>query len=91
MLVLITYDISNNKRRSKLHKTLKNYGQPVQFSVFECFLDKKDLVRLQKEVISLIKKDEDSIIYYSLCENCLNRIYAIRKTPLPHRIATIII
>lgn len=35
-LYVIVYDISNNKRRTKLHTALKNYGSPVQYSVFEC-------------------------------------------------------
>jgi len=38
MLVLVTYDISDNKRRTKLATFLEGYGRRVQKSVFECFL-----------------------------------------------------
>ena len=40
-MYLISYDISENKRRNKIFKELKNYGRHVQFSVFECELDRK--------------------------------------------------
>lgn len=91
MLVVVTYDISDDKRRNKLFKTLKNYGYSVQYSVFECFLNNKDLSQLKKEVLPLINQNEDSITYYSFCESCINKISAIRKTALPCRKATIVV
>ena len=36
MHILISYDISEDKRRTKIHKMLKSYGQWMQYSVFEC-------------------------------------------------------
>jgi CRISPR-associated protein Cas2 len=41
MLVLVTYDISDNKRRTKLATFLEGYGRRVQKSVFECWLTDK--------------------------------------------------
>ena len=41
MQLVITYDIADDKRRTKIHKVLKSYGQWMQFSVFEC-LDLSD-------------------------------------------------
>jgi len=38
MYVVISYDIPEDKRRTKIHKTLKSYGQWMQYSVFECDL-----------------------------------------------------
>jgi CRISPR-associated protein Cas2 len=40
MFVVVAYDISDDPRRTKLHNTLKNFGTPVQYSVFECILAK---------------------------------------------------
>jgi len=37
MLVLVVYDIPNNKRRLKLSNFLEGHGRRVQDSVFECF------------------------------------------------------
>ncbi|MEL7316925.1 MAG: CRISPR-associated endonuclease Cas2, partial [Cyanobacteria bacterium J06559_3] len=38
MHVVITYDISEDKRRTKIHKILSSYGQWMQYIVFECNL-----------------------------------------------------
>ncbi|MFM7575972.1 MAG: CRISPR-associated endonuclease Cas2, partial [Microcystaceae cyanobacterium] len=42
MFVVVSYDISEDKRRTKVHKILKSYGQWMQFSLFECDLTEKD-------------------------------------------------
>lgn len=36
--MVVAYDVPSDKRRTRLHKQLKNYGDPVQYSVFECNL-----------------------------------------------------
>ena len=45
--VLVVYDISNDRRRTKLHNLLLDYGSPVQYSVFECLLDEKRLKKMK--------------------------------------------
>ena len=45
-LYVIAYDIVNNNRRTKVHKTLSGVGTWTQYSLFECFLDKKELLTL---------------------------------------------
>jgi CRISPR-associated protein Cas2 len=65
---LISYDISNDKRRLKVMKALEDYGTRVQYSVFECWLRPKDLDNLKKRLLPHINsKDWDSIRFYSLC------------------------
>ncbi|RMF77515.1 MAG: CRISPR-associated endonuclease Cas2 [Chloroflexi bacterium] len=76
-LTIITYDISNNKRRTKLHKLLKGYGQWTQYSVFECFLTDKDWVRLNHELHELCDASEDSVRIYRLCGNCRENVETI--------------
>ena len=44
---LISYDISNDKRRLKVMKALEDYGTRVQYSVFECWLRPQDLKSLK--------------------------------------------
>lgn len=34
-MLIITYDFSNNRIRTKFHKFLRKYGRPLQYSVFE--------------------------------------------------------
>ena len=76
--VLIVYDISNDRRRTKLHNLLLSYGTPVQYSVFECRLDQKNLTRLKKAAGRLIRKRTDNVRYYFLCADCVNRIESSR-------------
>ena len=43
MRTLVSYDISDDKRRRKVCKILEGYGYRVQYSVFECDLDDKKI------------------------------------------------
>jgi CRISPR-associated protein Cas2 len=61
MFVLISYDISEDKRRTRIFKILKDYGQWIQYSVFECDLDKKDYLKMRDRLERVIDNDEDSI------------------------------
>jgi len=70
MLIIVTYDIPDDKRRNRIHKELKNFGQWVQYSVFECDLDDRQLGRLRHRLEKLLKPDEDSIFFYRVCAAC---------------------
>lgn len=74
---VITYDISDNRRRNKIHKLLCNYAVPVQYSVFEARLKDEDFVLLRHKLTRLLKKGEDSIIFYRQCARCSNDIIRI--------------
>ena len=83
MLIIVTYDIQDNKKRTKLHKHLKGYGMPVQYSVFECHLNQSQYKQLQAETSSYIAEEKDSIHYYCLCESCQKKTNTIyKKEPL---------
>lgn len=64
MLVLIVYDITDNKRRNKLSKFLEGYGTRVQLSVFECFLSLKEMRDLYLKIKQRVKLDEDNVRFY---------------------------
>ncbi|MGH8477117.1 MAG: CRISPR-associated endonuclease Cas2 [Methylococcales bacterium] len=72
-LWMISYDIEDDKVRRRVHDVLKDHGERVQFSVFECWLDRPELVelrtRLQEEI-----QDQDSIRWYPLCRWCSRSI-----------------
>jgi CRISPR-associated protein Cas2 len=44
---MVAYDIEDDRIRRKVHHTLKNYGTPVQYSVFECRLNQSRLNELR--------------------------------------------
>ncbi len=77
MNVVITYDVSEDKRRTKIHKVLKSYGQWMQFSVFECNLSETEYARLRSRLRKLIKPEQDSIRFYFLCGCCKAKVERI--------------
>lgn len=78
MLILITYDISDDKRRNKIASILEGYGNRVNFSVFECILSQTKLNKLTKEIQSIIDK-KDNIRFYYLCQNCIKKSFFIGR------------
>ena len=70
LFVLIVYDISNDRRRTKLHNLLLDYGTPVQYSVFECRVNAPTLEKMKKAIQKLIRPKEDDVRYYFLCAAC---------------------
>lgn len=71
--LLVVYDISSDKRRTKLHNALLDYGTPVQYSVFECLLEPKQLERMRKAVRKVIRPRVDQVRYYFLCAGCVTK------------------
>ena len=72
--IVVVYDISNDRRRTKLHNVLLDYGSPVQYSVFECLLDKEGLHRMKRAVGRVIRPRVDRVRYYYLCQGCLKKV-----------------
>lgn len=77
LFYLIIYDLPDskaaNKRRNRLHKLLSGYGNWTQFSVFECFLTGMQFAKLQTQIETLIKPEEDSIRVYVLDAGAVKR------------------
>lgn len=76
--VVVSYDIPDDRRRTKVMKTLKGYGEHVQYSVFECRLENKDLHELRKRLNKLSAK-EDSIRFYFISQDDISRIEVIGR------------
>lgn len=65
-IVLIIYDIVDNKQRLRMVKCLERYGVRVQKSAFEALLDLKQYQLLLKQASRLIDKECDSLRVYIL-------------------------
>jgi len=61
--VLVAYDISDDKRRTRVFKTLLDFGNHVQYSVFVCELDQRELVTLHERLRTVIHHTEDQIMF----------------------------
>ena len=69
--VLVVYDISDDRRRTKLHDRLLDYGTPVKYSVFECLLETRHLEKMKRAVRRAIRPRRDDVRMYYLCADCL--------------------
>lgn len=73
MLYLVAYDIADKKRLSRVARLMKNYGARVQRSVFECHMNQTQFDSLIMQIPTVIKKREDKVTIYHLCEGCCKR------------------
>lgn len=65
-LILIIYDISDNKNRAKMVKLLERYGIRVQRSAFEAKLRKRPYQKLRKKAQYYIDEETDSLRFYCI-------------------------
>ncbi len=77
MNYLVTYDIENDKKRKKISDELEAFGIRVNYSVFECKLNKTKLKILIKKLEELIDKKYDSIRFYHICQNCTPKSFEL--------------
>ena len=79
MMVLVSYDVMTSseggqKRLRRVAKECKNYGQRVQFSVFECNVDPAQWTLLRARLAGIIEEDKDSLRFYFLGSNWQRRV-----------------
>ena len=77
VFIVVAYDVASDRRRNRLVKLLKDYGERVNFSVFECRIKKRTYPRLKSEVGKIIDRKEDSVLFYDLCLNCERKSDAV--------------
>jgi CRISPR-associated protein Cas2 len=82
MLVLVVYDISDDRRRLKLSNFLEGFGRRVQESVFECFLELSDMQKLFQRVQKKVKPELDNVRFYWIPSDALPKTLTI-GSPLP--------
>lgn len=74
MITLITYDISDNRTRTRLHEFLKEFGLNTQKSVFECDIDDLALRRIREYCRRSIDMRTDSVRIYRICSSCIRKV-----------------
>lgn len=60
---IVSYDIQDDRRRSKIAKLLSGWGDRIQYSVFCCQLNPRERHRLEEGLKELIKQNEDQAIF----------------------------
>ena len=86
MLVVVAYDVSteNSEGRRRLRrvaKICKDHGQPVQNSVFECWIDMAHWVVFRSRLVKEIAEDRDSLRFYFLGDNWKGRMEHVGAKP----------
>jgi CRISPR-associated protein Cas2 len=63
---LVCYDISHDRRLRQVHKTMRGFGDHLQYSVFECQLTRTDLARCRHLLSEIINHREDQVLFVDL-------------------------
>lgn len=63
---IVCYDICDPKRLRQVYKTMRGWGDHIQYSVFECQLTKMDIARLRSTLTDIIHHKEDQVIFVDL-------------------------
>jgi CRISPR-associated protein Cas2 len=72
--IVVSYDKKDEKRLTKIGKVMKNYGERVLLSVWECNLTYGQFEYMRNQVESIIDHMEDSVRYYFLCDKCIKKV-----------------
>ncbi len=86
MMVLVSYDVEtkDNRGRRRLRQTAKaclDFGQRVQYSVFECDVDPAQWIQLKHRLIKIIDLEKDSLRFYFLGSNWRRRVEHVGVKP----------
>lgn len=86
MFVLVSYDVSTmdkagRRRLRRVAKTCKDYGQRVQFSVFECIVDPAQWAVMRQKLVDEIDHKTDSLRFYFLGSNWQRRVEHVGAKP----------
>lgn len=77
--VVVSYDIVDDRMRQKIADLLEEYGERVQYSVFELTLKARELQKLRVRLGKFLRDKADSIRYYVLCQRCLSERVVDRR------------
>ncbi|MEW6219370.1 MAG: CRISPR-associated endonuclease Cas2 [Thermodesulfobacteriota bacterium] len=86
MFVLVSYDVSTEdragaKRLRRIAKMCQNYGQRVQYSVFECLVDPAQWTLLRNKLLAAMDPEKDSLRFYFLGSNWRHRVEHVGAKP----------
>ncbi|MBN2798721.1 MAG: CRISPR-associated endonuclease Cas2 [Deltaproteobacteria bacterium] len=65
-LYLVCYDICGPKRLREVYKTMRGYGDHLQYSVFRCALSPVQLARMKADLTRSIEPSEDQVLIVPL-------------------------
>jgi len=87
MMVLVSYDVSTHdsgaaRRLRRLAKRCRDFGQRVQYSVFEIEVDSAQWVKLKAELCAIADVETDSLRFYYLGKNWQTKVEHVGAKPV---------
>src|SRR5207248_770249 len=79
---LVCYDVRDPGRLRRTARHMEGYGERVQYSVFRCWMGKRELERLRWELTELLAA-EDEVLLIPLCPGCVTGIVGIHGSDRP--------
>lgn len=76
-MLIVSYDFTDNRIRTRFSKFLKKFGRKIQYSVYEIKNSPRILRNILDEVELRYKKQfkgSDSILIFQICEGCKKKI-----------------
>ena len=86
---IVSYDISDDKRRNKVFERLEGRGDHAQFSVFFCQLNPRELAQLRSDLTGIIDNAKDQVLIVDLGPahnpldggiECLGIVFTVRSS-----------
>jgi CRISPR-associated protein Cas2 len=62
----VSYDISDPKRLRRVHRKMRGYGDPLQYSVFRCVLSPSEKILMIEALSEIIHHREDQVMMINL-------------------------
>lgn len=63
---LVCYDIRDDKRLRRVHKSMRDFGDHLQYSIFECQFTTTDLAKCRHTLSEIINHREDQVLFVDL-------------------------
>jgi CRISPR-associated protein Cas2 len=81
-MLIVSYDISNDKIRTRFAKFLSKFGYRLQYSIFEIKNSKRILSLIESEIQSDFERffeETDSVLIFNMSKNCTITKYGYGK------------
>ena len=88
---VIAYDITDDRRRQQIVKTLEPLGVRINWSVFECMLTPLQFEKVKEALIKIAGTSKDRIVIYPICRECFTKIIylPIRKRATSQKVVVV--
>lgn len=63
---LVSYDIADPGRLRRIHKTMRDFGDGIQLSVFLCQLTDLDRATLERRLLEVLNQRQDQVLFVKL-------------------------